>query len=459
MPLSPVSTRPLHVGIVTLGCDKNTVDNEYLAGLLEAGGCRLVVDGEAADGPLDAVVVTTCGFIDRARQQSIDTIVELAERKRATGNPRRLFVAGCLSQRHGAELMEEIPEIDGLVGVGQFRQLANLILNADRAEARTREVAETPTVDIYQLMHRRRLQHTPHAFLKISDGCNHACTFCSIPAMKGKLRSVPREILLAEAERLLADGVREINLVAQDLSMYGMDRWRDVRLPDLLRDLCALPGEFWIRCLYFYPGNVTDDFLEVMAAEPKIVPYLDMPLQHLHPETLRRMRRPFHEVKTFELVERLRAAVPGLTLRTTMIVGFPGETRSEHEFMLEGIRRLRFERLGAFQYSDEEGTPSATMRPRVRRGEKERRWHAVMAAQAEIAAEHSRARVGRRERVLVESHEPHAGCWIARGAAEAPEIDARVFVWSATPLTPGQFIDVEINRADGYDVHASPVAG
>ena len=448
----------MRVGIVTLGCDKNTVDNEYLAGMLEEAGCELVVDGEAnGGGALDAVVVTTCGFIDRAKRQSIETILELAERKRSRGDPRRLFVAGCLSQRYGEDLIKEVPEIDGMVGVGQFRRLTELILEADRRDGHRSDLAESPQVDIYRLMRRRRLEKTPHAFLKVSDGCNHTCTFCSIPIMKGKLRSVPREILLAEAERLLADGVKEINLVAQDLSMYGMDRWPDVRLPDLLRDLCALPGDFWVRCLYYYPGLVTDEFLEVMATEPKIVPYLDMPLQHLHPDVLRRMKRPFHSVKTFELIDRLRAAVPGLTLRTTMIVGFPGETRAEHEFMLDAMRRLRFDRLGAFEYSDEEDTAAAAMDNRVTRRVRRRRWHAVMQTQAPIAAELNRQRIGERTRVLIEGRDPHNGRWIARGPAEAPEIDGKVFIDSDQAPPVGEFKDVEVTGAETYDLYAKPV--
>ena len=310
----------MRVGIVTLGCDKNTVDNEYLAGLLEQAGCELVVAGGTGVA-LDAAVVTTCGFIDAARAQSVDAIVQLAERKRATGNPRRLFVSGCLAQRYAEELLKEIPEIDGLVGVGQFKQLAELILKADAAEAERDLHTAVPQVDIYQHLRRRRLDKRPYAFLKISDGCNHGCTFCSIPIMKGKLRSVPHEILLEEARELLAQGVREINLVAQDLSAYGLDHWQDYRLPNLLRDLAALEGDFWIRCLYHYPNNLNAELLELLAGEPKIVPYLDMPLQHLDPNVLKMMRRPFHTVNTSDLVRRLRAAVPGLTLRTTMIVG------------------------------------------------------------------------------------------------------------------------------------------
>jgi ribosomal protein S12 methylthiotransferase len=448
----------MRIGIVTLGCDKNTVDNEYLAGLLDEAGCEVLsIDSSAPPPDLDAAVVTTCGFIDRAKAQSVESIVELAEAKRIGGNPRRLFVAGCLSQRNGEELSREIPEIDGLVGVGQWTRLAEMILNADDRARRWMELAATPTVDIYRLMRRKPLEKTPHAFLKISDGCNHTCTFCSIPSMKGKLRSVPKEIVLDEARALLDRGVREINLVAQDLSMYGMDRWEDYRLPDLIRDLAALPGDFWIRCLYYYPGLVTDAFLDVLAGEPKVVKYLDMPLQHLDPGVLRRMRRPFHEVKTFRLIDRMRERVPGLTLRTTMIVGFPDETEAEHAAMVDGIEQLRFERLGAFPYSEEDGTPAGTMQGQVPKKERERRWHAVMRAQQTIAEAHGRRRVGRRERVLIEGHDPERGVWFGRGAGEAPEIDGKVFVEAEAPPTVGEFVEVEITGATTYDVRARPV--
>ncbi len=452
-PVAPART--LRIGIVTLGCDKNTVDNEYLAGLLDEAGCELVTTRREGDAPLDAVVVTTCGFIGPAKEQSIEAIVQLAERKERTGDPRRLFVSGCLTQRYGEELMREIPGIDGMVGVGQFARLAEMILTADgREEAGTVELAAEPQVDIYRLMRRRPLENRPYAFLKISDGCNHGCTFCSIPLMKGKLRSVPPEIVLEEARGLLARGARELNLVAQDLSAWGVDRWPEWRLPRLLRELCRLEGDFWIRCLYVYPGQVTDELLEVMASEPKVLPYLDMPLQHLDPAVLRRMKRPFHERNTYELVERMRAAVPGLVLRSTMIVGFPGESVAEHRAMLKGIERLRFDRLGAFEYSPEEDTPAGRMQGQVAPRTRSRRWHAVMVAQAPIALEKNQARVGGVERVLIEGWHPEHAAWVGRGAGEAPEIDGKVYVHAERPLEVGQFVMARIERAEPYDLWA-----
>ena len=455
----------MRVAIVTLGCDKNTVDNEYLAGMLEEAGCEVVAGNER---DIDAAVVTTCGFIASAKRQSIETIRDLAKRKRETGSPRRLFVAGCLSQRIGDEMIAEYPEIDGLVGVGQFRRMTEMIVgdngdngdngSAGAAHSTEIDVAPKPTVDIYEHLKRRPLENAAHAFLKIADGCNHTCSFCAIPAMKGRLRSVEPEILLAEARALLERGVKEINLVAQDLSDYGRDRWKDYRLPELLRDICALPGDFWVRCLYYYPGNVTSRFLEVMASEPKIVPYLEMPFQHLDPGVLRAMKRPFHEVNTFEVVKRIREAVPGIAIRTTFILGFPGETQQAFQFLLNGMNELQFDRLGAFEYSPEEGTPSASMPRQVQPKTKTQRWRMVMERQARISEELSRRRKGRTERVLVERFDEPSGYWVARSTADAPEVDGKVFIERDSRLRAGEFADVKFTKSTTYDVHARIVS-
>jgi ribosomal protein S12 methylthiotransferase len=446
---------PLRVAVVTLGCDKNTVDNEYLAGMLEGAGCEIVVEENGA--PIDAAVVTTCGFIAAAKEQSVQTILDLAARKRETGSPRRLIVAGCLSQRYGPELMAQIPEIDGLVGVGQFKRIVELIAEGREANGGATRVIETaprPTVDIYTHLRRRPLEAGPHAYLKISDGCDHACTFCAIPKMKGRLRSVEPGILLAEARALLARGVKEINLVAQDLSDYGRDRWRDYRLPELLRDLCAIEGDFWVRCLYYYPGNVTDRFLEVLASEPKIVKYLEMPLQHLHPAILRAMKRPFHEVNTFEAIGRIRRAVPGIALRTTAIVGFPGEGQAEFQYLLDGLRRLQFDRLGAFEYSPEDGTPSATLPGQIDAKTKAMRLRMVMDRQAKISEKVNKRRKGRIERVLVERYDAERDVWIARSQADAPGIDGSVMVAAHPDLEAGRFAEVRFTRPSIYDMVA-----
>ena len=438
----------MRIALITLGCDKNTVDNEYLAGLLEDGGAEIASE---VDENIDAAVVTTCGFIGDAKAQSVEAIVGFAEQKRLTGHPERLFVAGCLSQRYADELLHEIPEIDGIVGVGQFETLARMILEGPA----NRDIKPSPSVEVCRFLRRRRLDAKPYAFLKIADGCNYACSFCSIPRMKGPLHSVPQDILLREAQSLLTQGVRELNLVAQDICAYGLDRGTGERLPQLLRALCAIDGDFWIRCLYCYPGGITDELIDIIAAEPKIVPYLDLPLQHFDSDLLFRMKRPSHDINAFELVRRLRDAIPGLTLRTTVLVGFPGETPQAHRRMLEAIRALAFDRLGAFQYSREEGTSAAEMPRQVGARTRETRWRAVMELQSEVAAGLNRKRIGQHVRVLLDEYDALRKQWSARSAAEAPEVDGCVWVKPTKDFAPGQFISVEITGADVYDVQAS----
>ncbi|MBM3290066.1 MAG: 30S ribosomal protein S12 methylthiotransferase RimO [Candidatus Hydrogenedentes bacterium] len=448
----------MRVGLYTLGCDKNTVDNEYLAGMLEDRGCEVdFIDDASGDHPYDAVVVTTCGFIGDAKKQSVEALLEFTERKKEGGYPRRVFAAGCLAQRYADDLLEELPHLDGLVGVGQYERLTELIL--DERAAPVRNVRDVPRVEIEHFMRRKRIDAKPYSFLKISDGCNHGCTFCSIPIMKGRHQSVPLEVLLDEARSLLDQGVKELVLVAQDLADYGRDGGQDCRLPDLLRALCALDGDFWVRCMYVYPMGITDEFLEIMASGPKIVPYLDVPLQHLDPDTLRRMNRPAKDVNTFKLVERIRARVPNIALRTTMIVGFPGETRLAHLNMLAGLKELRFNWLGAFQYSTEDGTPAGAMDGQLSQATRKRRWNAVMETQAEITGEWNRNRVGTRTRVLVESYDPAVGRGTGRTPAEAPEVDGNVLIESALPLAPGTFVEAEIVDSDTYDLHVQVVSG
>ncbi|HEX72266.1 MAG TPA: 30S ribosomal protein S12 methylthiotransferase RimO, partial [Candidatus Hydrogenedentes bacterium] len=433
---------PMRVGILTLGCDKNTVDNEYLAGLLSAAGCTvhsLLLDATAPE--LDVVVATTCGFIGDAKRQSVEHLVALAEQKRATGFPRRIIAAGCLAQRYARDLLREIPEIDIAAGVGQIEALAAWILGENYDEQRNR-TAPQPSVVMRRSLPRMPLESAPYAYLRIADGCNHQCAFCAIPKMKGPLHSVPPEILLDEARGLLARGAREINLIAQDIAVYGTDLGNNYRLPQLLRDLCRIPGDFWVRCLYCYPGGVNDALLETMVSEPKITPYLDMPLQHMDPEILRRMRRPFHDLDIPQLVMRIRAAIPGIVLRTTMLVGFPGESAQAHRRMLDGMRALAFERLGAFPFSKEEGTAAALFPRQLRQATILKRWHAVMQTQAFIAERFQQRRIGAKVRVLIEGYDAERRAWRARSAAEAPEIDGSIYIHSDTALSVGAFFTV-----------------
>ncbi|HOJ32917.1 MAG TPA: 30S ribosomal protein S12 methylthiotransferase RimO [Candidatus Hydrogenedentes bacterium] len=440
------------IGIFILGCDKNTVDAEYLAGILAEKGCEVIAEPPLTM-PLDAAVVVTCGFIADAKVESIDKILELAQAKETLGNPKRLYIMGCLSQRYANDLSTEVPQIDGIVGVGQMKQLAAMILAEKTHHTLVRPV---PRTSFRGALPRQRLDTRPYAFLKIADGCNHACTFCSIPIMKGAYQSIPPHTLLREAQQLLAQGVRELNLVAQDIAGYGIDQWKSYRLPHLLKDLCSLSGTFWIRLLYCYPHGITDPLLEVMATEPKIVPYLDIPFQHFDPEVLERMGRPFGKLNPEEVVSKVRSAMPGIVLRTTMLVGFPGESPRAHRNMLQAMERLRFERLGAFIYSPEEGTPAANFPKQVRRVTRQRRWDTVMSLQAEISAAFCASRVGSRTQVLVEDFDKDLQMYVTRSAAEAPEVDGLVYVTSEKPLALGEFIDVQITNADVYDIYAVP---
>jgi ribosomal protein S12 methylthiotransferase len=320
----------MRIAIVTLGCDKNTVDSEYFAGLMAQQGAEVVAGALEPDPDelCDAVVINTCGFIDTAKQQSIETILAWIERKReaaAHGQALRVFVAGCLTQRYRDELARELPEVDGFLGVGDYERLAQLVVHGQVGGA-VNLIRELPATVVRRPTPRLQLgAPRPYGYLKIADGCNHNCTFCAIPGFKGRVRSVPRDVLLIEARHLLAQGVRELCLVAQDTSDYGKDLdGGRIGIAELLADLAALPGDFWIRLLYFYPGGVSDALIDVMASSPKIVPYLDMPLQHLHPEVLRRMKRPHVSVNIERTLARLRRAIPDLAIRTTFLVGFHG---------------------------------------------------------------------------------------------------------------------------------------
>lgn len=446
-----------HVMLVTRGCDKNTVDTEIIAGALAKRGLRPVSpvtwDGSS---PLDAVVVNTCGFIDSAKQQSIDTILEWAEFKGGQATPPMLIVAGCLAQRHSEDLEREIPEIDAVVGVGAWDEIAQLVTGPAPGPA---SPIPEPDMRIDTRLPRLPLDGEPHRFLKISDGCNQRCTFCSIPSMKGRHRSVPVEILVEEARGLIASGAREINLIAQDLTNYGADFRDGTSLAGLLRALDGLEGDHWLRLFYAYPARIDDRLIETIATARHTVPYLDMPLQHASTPVLRAMRRPGGQLEVESLLARLRAGIPGLVLRTTFIVGFPGETPRDFETLLAFLEAQRFERVGAFVYQPQDGTPSAAMPGHVPDAEKQERLDALMTLQARIAAERQAERFrGQRLRVLVEEFDEEAGHWRARSFADAPEIDG--VTWIDAPrgaLRRGEFAEVEVVDTDPYDMRAVPV--
>ena len=474
----------MRVGLVTLGCDKNTVDNEYLAGIL--GGRGFTVEVADEKSPPDVVVITTCGFLQAAQDQSKDEIRRWAKIRKKSGT--RLGVIGCMAQRNGEELLREIPEIDFLAGVGDFERVANLVAGEGKSHFLTNTNGESwdlaqqsgtiaatetpgseiefddrsftsaaPRVLIPRTLPRQRMDRRPHGFLKISDGCNHTCTFCSIPLMKGIYTSVPRQVLLDETRRLLDDGVREINIVAQDITKYGLDIEKRMALPDLLKDLCAIEGKFWLRLFYLYPSTVTKDLVAVMKEEPKIARYLDVPLQHLDEGVLRRMKRPHDRARTMDTLRTLRQQLPGLTLRTTFIVGFPGESNDEFDVLLDGLDEIRFERLGVFTYSREEGTPAAQLPNQIPEKQKVRRKEKLMKRQAQISAEWAAAQVGRERECLVEGRVPDSDWYVARSHSEAADIDGVVRLYSAAPLQAGDFVRARVTEADVYDLTAEAI--
>jgi len=434
---------------VSLGCPKNLVDSERMLGLLAEDGYVLVPDAQQAD----LVIINTCGFIDSARQESLGVIREMLERKRA-GAIKGVVVAGCLAERQKEMLLEEVPEVDQVVGVFGREEIARVAdrIMGDLHEQRTvfRPAAVRAQDDT------ARLRITPRhlAYLKVSEGCDRLCTFCAIPYMRGKHVTKPIEAVLAEAKELAADGVRELNLVAQDMTYYGVDLYGRPRLADLLRALEEVEGIDWVRVLYNYPMHFTDELYEALASCSKVLPYLDMPLQHINDRVLKAMNRRHTRAQTEAIIGRLRATVPNLVLRTTFIVGFPGETEAEFAELLDYVEAAKFERLGVFPYSFESDTPAARLPGHLPEEVRNQRRDRIMAAQQPIAFAWNGAQVGRRLDVLIDGPAPQGdGLWLGRTYADAPDVDGLTIVAGAD-LQPGDLVRCEVVGTDGYDTIA-----
>ncbi len=433
--------------LISLGCPKNLVDTEQMAGLLIAHGCRLVDEPEGAD----FVLINTCGFIESARAESYAVIEEMLDLKHR-GDVRGVVVTGCLAERDKDELLVRYPEIDQLVGVfgrDEITVAADRILQG-LGEQRTvfRPAASRPAADD----HRLRITPRHLAFLKIADGCNRLCSFCSIPHMRGPYASKPIEQVVDEAEQLAADGVKELILVAQDTTFYGIDCYGEPRLAELLRRLDAIEGPAWIRLMYLYPMHVTDELIDVLASARRIIPYLDLPLQHINDEVLRRMRRRVDRAQTVALLDKLRARIEGLVLRTTMIAGFPGETQQQFDELLEFVSQQRFERLGAFAYCDEPGTAAIELDGQLPEDVRRERRNQILAVQQEIAFDYNARQVDRQVDVLIDGYIPEQkNAYVGRTYADAPEIDGAVYV-TGEGLEPGQIVPCEIVQYQGYDL-------
>ncbi len=435
---------------ISLGCPKNLVDSERMLGLLQLDGYQLVKQPQGAD----FVVVNTCGFIERARDESFATIEEMLALKRR-GDIRGVIVSGCLAEREKEALLERCPEIDHLVGVFGREMVTKV---ADRLIGGLEEQRSVfQPAPVRALSDRNRLRITPRhfAYLKISEGCDRLCTFCAIPKMRGKHATKTMEEVLAEARELAADGVRELVIVAQDTTYYGIDLYGEPRLTELLRQLEQVDGIEWIRLMYLYPMYFGEDLIEHIAGSRKIVPYLDLPLQHINDTMLRRMQRRVNRADTVTLLDKLRAKIPRLTMRTTFITGFPGETDEQFAELAEFVRQQRFERLGVFTYSFEPDTPAARLPDHVDQAVKESRREQLMAVQQEIAFGWNSQQVGQRRDVLLDRAVPgekHA--WVGRGHADAPDVDGVIYVTGekGRKLKAGQIVPCEIVAVSDYDL-------
>jgi ribosomal protein S12 methylthiotransferase len=444
----------MKIGIITVGCDKNTVDNEYLAGLLRRRGHE--VFRPQAGRSMDALVITTCGFIEDAKRQSIETIIEWAELRRRHKRRYRIIVAGCLGQLYGSELSRAIPEIDSIVGVCNPDTLLNAVENCVVHSKKLSLVSSRPALNIEKYYPRHNLDILPYSFLRISDGCNYRCSFCSIPRMKGKYRSVPIDIVLKEARALLRRGVKEINIIGQDITRYGADIKGGYGLVDLLKALCSLRGKFWVRLLYLYPSGLSKALIKFIQNEPKICKYIDIPLQHLSPRVLRLMRRPTDIEKTLKTLRDVRRIVPEVKIRTTMIVGFPGEGKSDFNLLKRGVEEFGFDRLGLFAFSAEPFTAAVGFKNQVPARIKNKRRDEIMRLQADISRNRNLREVGKVCTVLLEDRVGDTDIYTSRSEGEAPEVDGFVLVKSKRDLCVGSFMLVRIIGASEYDLFAEP---
>jgi ribosomal protein S12 methylthiotransferase len=455
----------MKIGFVSLGCPKNLVDSEVMMGLSQEGGHTVTPNPADAD----VLVVNTCAFIDSAKEESVNTILELAEFKKS-GKCKRLVVTGCLGERYRDELKEQIPEIDAVLGTGEVPEIVGAIEGAKR---RTIPLTLVPSKSLVPNPQSRdlptylydaepRVFATPRhfAYVKVAEGCDYKCSFCIIPTLRGHYRSRPVDAIVREARSLAARGVRELILISQDTTFYGRDRGEGAALPTLLRELNEIDDLDWIRLLYLYPTTITDEMLEAMAECDKVVKYIDLPLQHASDNVLRRMKRPGTGKGYEKLLARIRERVPGVSLRTTFIVGFPGETAAEFEELLTFIRRISFDHVGVFTYSHEEGTTAHDSADDVPAATKRKRRNTLMAEQKRIVARAHKVRVGAHVDVMVDGPSPeHELVWRGRLAGQAPEIDPVVYFTDANPdaLRPGALLRAEIVGAREYDLVVRPL--
>ncbi|MDN5378225.1 MAG: ribosomal protein methylthiotransferase [Clostridiales bacterium] len=435
---------PVKVGMVSLGCSKNQVDAERMLYKIKEGGYKLVADATLAD----VVIINTCGFIESAKAEAIETILEFARLKKE-GKVKKIIVSGCLAERYREEVASEIPEADAVIGIGCNSDICSVLENVLESE----KVVRFGEKEELSLDGGRILTTLPfYSYLKVAEGCDNRCTYCAIPSIRGHFRSKHIGALIEEAKSLAEMGVKELNVIAQDTTRYGEDLYGKLMLPELLRELCKIDGLHWIRVLYCYPERVTDELLEVIASEPKIVKYMDLPIQHVNGEVLKRMNRMGDAESLKALILKIREKVPGIILRTTLITGFPGETKEQFEEMAEFVKEMEFDRLGCFTYSLEEGTPAAKLDGQIDEETKHRRADSIMETQLIISDKKNKEMIGEEVEAVVEGFDRYAECYFGRTAADAPDIDGKIFFTSSKKLIPGQFVKVRINDTLDYDL-------
>lgn len=435
---------------ISLGCDKNLADTEMMLGTLVQRGFSITDDETQAQ----AVVVNTCCFINDAKQESINTLLEMAE-LRKSGAIKALVAAGCLAQRYREEIQKEIPEVDVIVGTTAIDAIADALeeVLAGNPQNYLKDISHMPAVYDHSVEHKRIVTTGGHyAYLKIAEGCDKHCSYCIIPKVRGHYRSIPMEELILEAERLVSFGAKEIILVAQETTLYGMDLYGEKRLPELLKRLCAIAGVYWIRLLYCYPEEITDELIETIRTQDKVCSYLDIPIQHASDRVLKRMGRRTDRQELTDIITKLREQIPEICLRTTIITGFPGETQEEHESLLEFVDEMAFDRLGVFPYSPEEDTPAALFEDQVDEVVKLERQADIMELQQEIAFEKAQAAVGSVMLVMVEGRLPDEHAYVARSYKDAPNVDGFVFIQTERELMTGDFVRVKITGSYEYDL-------
>ena len=434
----------IKVSMISLGCSKNQVDAEHLLAALAQNGFTLCGDVSESD----VVIINTCGFIQSAKEEAIENILEMAALKKE-GTIKGIVVTGCLAERYRDEIVKEMDEVDVVLGIGSNDKICEAV---EKAAAGSRMTAYGEKESLC-LSGERVLTTLPfYAYLKIAEGCDNCCTYCAIPQIRGRFRSRPMEELVKEAEWLASQGVKELVVVAQDTTRYGEDLYSEYKLAELLKKLCRIDGLRWIRTLYCYPDKITEELIDVIAAEEKLVKYLDIPIQHCEEAVLRSMNRPMDRASLTALMKKLRSRIPGLTLRTTVMVGFPGETEEQFAALSEFIEEIRFDRLGCFAFSAEEGTVAADMDGQIDEDVKKRREEVIMTQQSIIMEQLNREKIGERLLCVVEGFDRYGDCYFGRTEADAPDVDGKVFFTSEDSLKMGDFVKVRVNEVMDYDL-------